>query len=180
MCEDRSDIRACDETLTCVWGRGDTDIRRQMDAGLSNNHFYCNYGDLRNNGQYNTITRDDETDLDISRQKVKIDCSSVLTPCKYKDVQQGLMCGEHCRSNFYWCRGDRSLSCNVTGGQFNTNNRALCSNTTVWINQTCDVFYDNGLKAALGLRCAGGAQHCFYPWYLSGNFFYEVSEQLNI
>ena len=73
MCEDRSDIRACDETLTCAaWREDDTDIiltdKSQMEAGLSSNHFYCDYGELRNDGQYNTITREDETDLEISKQ----------------------------------------------------------------------------------------------------------------
>ena len=92
MCEDRSDIRACDETLTCVWGRGVGDRyytdKSHMKAGPSSNkHFYCNYGELRNDGQYNTITREDETDLDISKNKVRIDFSSVVTPCKYKGVE---------------------------------------------------------------------------------------------
>ena len=167
MCEDRSDVRACDETLTCVWGRGYTD-RRQMDADLSNNHFYCGYGDLKNDGEYNTITRVDETDLDIRKQKVRIDFSS-LDPCLYNGTDPGLKCGEECYLNYDWCLEDYSQSCDVTGGQFTTNNRALCGNTTFWINQTCDKFY------SLGLRCSGGAQHCYYPWYLSSISGYEVS-----
>ena len=179
MCEDRSDIRACDDTLTCVAYRGDTD-RNQMDAGLSNNHFYCDYGYLINDGQYNTITRLDEHNLAIGKQKVSIDFSSLVTPCPINSLTQGTKCGERCLRNTNWCRGDISFSCDFTGVQFNTNNRALCGNPTVWINQTCDVFYNNGLKAALGLRCAGEAQHCYNPWYLSSNYYYEVSYQLNI
>ena len=186
MCEDRSDIRACDETLTCAaWrGRGDATERiftgkSQMKAVLSNNHFYCNYGESRNDGQYNTITREDETDLDISKQKVKIDFSSVLTPCKYYG-KEGFLCGDLCVPNDDWCRDDRSASCDVTGGQFTTNNRALCSNSTVWINQTCDRFYEDGDLASLGRRCSGEVQQCIFPWYLSVNSVYEVNEQLNI
>ena len=187
MCEDRSDIRACDETLTCAAWRGDdADIiltnKSQMKAVLSNKHFYCNYGESRNDGQYNTITREDETDLDISKQKVRIDFSSVLTPCTSKGVRTGYWCGDLCRPNYLWCRGDidNRLSCDVTGVQFTTNNRALCSNSTVWINKTCDRFYRSGDKASLGRRCSGEVQQCIYPWYLSGNYYYEVSEQLNI
>ena len=184
MCEDRSDIRACDETLTCAaWREDDTDIiltdKSQMEAGLSSNHFYCDYGELRNDGQYNTITREDETDLDISKQKVRIDFSSFVTPCNYEGVV-GFECGDLCVWNYYWCRDDRSASCDVSGAQFTTNNRALCSNTTVWLNQTCDRFYSDGDKASLGRRCSGEMQQCIFPWYLSGNYFYEVSEELSI
>ena len=178
MCEDRSDIRACDDTLTCVWRRGYKD-KRQMEADLSNNHFYCNYGESRNEGQYDTITRLDEISLDIGKQKVSIDFSSLVTPCD-DGVTRGSWCGDVCWPNYNWCREDRSLSCDVSGVQFTTNNRALCSNPTVWINQTCDNFYDSGRKAALGLQCAGEAQHCYYPWYLASNYYYEVREQLNI
>ena len=187
MCEDRSDIRACNETLTCAAWRGigdDTDRiftgKSQMEAGLSNKHFYCNYGELRNDGQYNTITREDETDLEISKQKVRIDFSSVVTPCKWRGYQPGFWCGETCRLNYEWCRDYSNWSCNVTGAQFTPNNRALCSNPTVWINQTCDVFYPEGDKARLGRRCSGEVQQCIFPWYLSNNENYEVSDQLNI
>ena len=182
MCEDRSDVRACNETLTCVPYRGKDTDRRQLEAGLSNNHFYCNYEEVRNNGEYNTITRLDETNLDIGSQKVRIDFTSI-TPCWYKVVKPGLMCGKKCVKIHHWCREDKSDSCDVPGGNFTTNNRALCGNTTFWINKTCDKFYgkgDNlgsGRKAALGLRCTGEAQQCAYPWYLSGFFlYYGVSE----
>ena len=174
QCEDRSDVAACDETLTCVWKRGHTD-RRQLESGLSDQHFYCNYEQVRNNGEYDTITRVDETDLDIRRQKVRIDYSS-LRQCLY-DGDPGLTCGEKCWGNYEWCLADITHSCVVPGGQISTNTRALCGNTTFWVNQTCDKFYGDGDKAALGLRCSGGAQHCIYPWYLSGNYYYEVSDQ---
>ena len=78
--------------------------------------------------------------------------------------------------NYIWCREDKSASCDGNGGTFATNNQGLCSNTTFWnANKTCEVFYNGGLKAALGKRCSGGAQQCIYPWYLSSNYFYEVS-----
>ena len=149
-------------------------------SSLSDKHFYYNYEQVRNNGEYDTITRVDETDLDIRNQKVSINFTS-LTECNSTSLRgPGLMCGDLCWRNAVWCRGDRSISCDVPGGKFTTDNKALCGNTTLWQNTTCDNFYPDGDKAALGLRCSGGVQHCAYPWYLSGNYYYEVSEQLNI
>ena len=149
-----------------------------MERGLSSNHFYCNYGDFINDGQYNTITREDETDLDIRRNKVRIDFNTSLTPCQYKGDRSGFRCRDKCWPNYNWCYRSNKYSCNVTEGQFTTNNRALCGNRTVWNNKTCDTFYYDGsnkTKATLGLRCTGEAQHCYYPWYLSSNFYYHVS-----
>ena len=151
---------------------------RHLESGLSDEHFYCSYGDNQNNGQYDTITRQDEDDLNIRSQKVKIDYSS-LTEC-YFNVTPGLSCigaDRDCVQNYLWCLGDldRSTSCDSSGGTFASNNQGLCSNTTFWENKTCDRFYDDGDKAALGERCSGGAQQCIYPWYLSSNYYYEVA-----
>ena len=147
-----------------------------MEADLSNNHFYCNYVESRNDGQYNTITRMDETILGIGRQKVSIDFSSLVTPCPIDGVTRGSWCGERCWGNNIWCREDYSFSCDVTGEQFTTNNRALCGNPTVWTNKTCELFYPGSpkRKASLGRRCAGEVQQCCYPWYISSNYNYEV------
>ena len=147
-------------------------------SSLSDQHFYCYYGTLRNNGEYDTITRVDETDLDIRNRKVRINFTSI-TECS-DDGDPGLMCGDECLRSYVWCRGEQSASCDVPGGKFSTNNKALCGYTPLWQNTTCDNFYDDGRKAALGLRCSGAVQHCAYPWYLSGNWYYEVREQLSI
>ena len=115
--------------------------------------------------------------LEWSSREVMIDFNSTLSPC-LKDVEKpGIWCGEVCFPNKDWCRGDYSDSCNISGVQFTTNNRALCGNATVWINKTCDRFNEGGDKTSLGLRCAGEAQQCYFPWYLSGIFAYEVSER---
>ena len=147
---------------------------RHLESDLSDEHFYCSYGQNQNNGQYEIITRNDEDDLDIRRQKVKIDYSS-LTECKWDGVDPGLTCGVICWENYLWCREDHSFSCDGKEGKFAINNRGLCSNTTFWQDKTCDLFYENGIKAALGRRCSGGAQQCIYPWYLSSNYYYEVN-----
>ena len=176
QCEDGSDVTACDDSLTCVAWRGERD-RRQLVSSLSDQHFYCNYGDYRNNGEYDTISRVDETDLDIRNQKVRLNFTSI-TECD-NDVDLGLMCGDICWPNYNWCRGDSRILCDVPGGKFTSDNKALCGYTPLWKNTTCENFYDSGRKAALGLRCSGGAQHCAYPWYLSSNYYYEVREQLS-
>ena len=174
QCEDRSDVRACVDSLSCAAKRGHPTVRIQLVSSLSDQHFYCYYGDLRNNGEYDTITRVDETDLDIRNQKVRINFTSI-THCMYKDMFPGLMCGGKCNENYAWCRGDSLITCDVPGGKFTTNNKALCGYTPLWQNTTCNIFYDTGDKATLGLRCSGGVQHCAYPWYLSSNYYYEVS-----
>ena len=150
---------------------------RQLESDLSDEHFYCSYSATNNDGKYDTITRKDEDDLDIRRQKVKIDYSS-LTECYNNGVHPGLNCSGayfSCWRTYAWCRGDRSTSCDGSRGTFATNNQGLCANTTFWQNKTCEVFYEDGDKATLGRRCSGGAQQCIYPWYLSSNYFYEVA-----
>ena len=148
---------------------------RHLESDLSDEHFYCSYGDNQNNGQYDVITREDEDDLDIRKQKVKIDYSSLIE-CYNNGLYPGLNCAqEACVQNYIWCREDKSASCDGNGGTFATNNQGLCSNTTFWQNKTCERFYDDGDKAALGERCSGGAQQCIYPWYLSSNYYYEVA-----
>ena len=117
---------------------------RHLESGLSDEHFYCSYGDNQNDGQYDRITRQDEDDLDIRRQKVKIDYSS-LTEC-FNGVDPGLNCSSAdetrvCVWNYNWCRWNYSTSCENSEGTFATNNQGLCSNTTFWQNKTCDKLY---------------------------------------
>ena len=183
MCEDKSDVRACDEKLTCVVDRGPSD-KRNMEAGISSNHFYCDYEKYKNDGIYNTITRKDEDRLDIGEQKVNIDFSSLVIECPDRHGDTWFKCGGDCRPNYAWCRKDVSHECNATGihgsQPFTTNNRALCSNATVWINKTCELFNENRELASEGRRCTGEAQQCYFPWYLTASDYYEVSEQPNI
>ena len=68
QCEDRSDVKACDDSLNYVVKRGEID-RRQMVSNLSDQHFYCNYETVRNNGEYDTITRVDEKALTSAIRK---------------------------------------------------------------------------------------------------------------
>ena len=144
-------------------------------TSLSESHTFCHYGDDNNDGRYQTISRQDEEDLDILTRKVNIDYSR-LTECK-DGHRPGLMCtAGDCLKNYKWCRTDLvSITCGETDAQFSQNHPGLCRNTTFWSDKTCDVFYSDGDKAALGHRCSGGMQHCSYPWYLSSNYLHEVS-----
>ena len=105
-----------------------------------------------------------------SSQNVRIDYSS-LSSCIGHGGQQGIVCKEgddvKCIPNYRWCRDDSGASCNILGGlgQIRTNDTELCGNSSFWRNKTCDISH-RGAKLALGLRCAGGQQHCINPWYL--------------
>ena len=126
-----------------------------------------------------------------SSQNVRIDYSS-LQPCTENSGTQGIRCekGDYveCVSNYLWCRDDIVDSCNVLGGlgQIWTNDTELCGNSSFWSNRTCDIF-DRWQKVALGLRCAGGQQHCINPWYLHltpdiefNSYYYKVRMRLII
>ena len=181
-CEDFSDVTVCNDDLTCVSRRGEQG-QGEVESVLSDQHRFCIYENYHNDGDYNTITREDETNLDIRTHRVTVDYNS-LTECNSNSsgtspVNNGLECrgqtGLECLTNFIWCREEYRYSCGNTGHKFNSDNRGLCSNTTFWRNKTCDLFYfDEMGKASLGKRCSGGMQHCINPWYFSGNFYYEV------
>ena len=179
QCPDSRDVSECDEDLKCVL-TPDAEYRPSNSAlvsDLSGGHHYCDYDFYRNNGQYDTITREDEADLDIISRKVQINYTSI-SECNTADTfnQTGLMCGEQCVPDAYWCQENNAGSCGKYN--FSTNNNQLCANTTFWAGKTCDTFYSNGRKAAIGMRCTGAAQHCIYPWYMSSIYSYEVRKSL--
>ena len=173
LCEDSSDVKECDQQLRCTLGTGFTHNKISLVSDLTPGHHMCNYSNLHNNGKYDTITREDETDLDIlSTKKVEIDYSSIKD-CKDIANRTGYLCGEQCRQPYEWCQPDNFVSC----GSFTSNNAQLCSNTTFWEKKSCDLVWTNGvldgLKASVGRRCSGSVQHCIYPWYLSNFQFKE-------
>ena len=57
---------------------------------------------------------------------------------------------------------------------FNANDKPLCSNNTFWRTQSCDIIEVDGVTRAVGQRCIGQAQSCYYPWYTTLNHWYEV------
>ena len=179
LCPDSRDVSECNEDLRCVLDPRVSHTKGVLVSDLSGGHHYCHYDKYLNDGEYDTITREDETDLNILSRKVKINYNSI-TECNTAGDQfnlPGLMCGEVCLKHSDWCM-ETPFSCGKYN--FSTNNKQLCANTTFWAGKSCDTFYaDDGDKAALGRRCTGAAQHCSYPWYTSSIYSFEVSLYMN-
>ena len=175
QCPDSRDVSECDEDLKCVLGPHYSHNKSVLVvSNLSSGHYYCDYDILHNDGQYDTITREDEADLNISSRKVQINYTSI-TECNTAGQFNlpGLMCGEHCVEHRFWCQEVFGASCGKYN--FSTDNKQLCANATFWAGKSCDRLNNDGEKAALGRRCNGAAQHCIYPWYSSSISVYEVS-----
>ena len=130
-----------------------------------------------------------------SSQNVRINYSSLGSCIVENTGTEGIRCekGDYvqCMPNNLWCRDDIVDSCNVLGGlgQIWTNDTELCGNSSFWRNKTCDIFR-YWERVAVGLRCAGGQQHCINPWYLRltpdiefdefNSYYYEVRKRLII
>ena len=177
QCPDSRYVSECDEDLKCTLSPGDSYSKGVLVSDLSGGHYYCDYDFNHNDGKYDTISREDETDLSILSRKVQINYTSI-TECNNADQFNlpGLMCGEKCWQYSYWCLKGIVLSCGKYN--FSIDNKQLCANTTFWKGKTCDFFYTNGKKAAIGRRCTGAAQHCSSPWYTSSIYNYEVNISL--
>ena len=178
LCPVSRDVSECDEDLKCSrfnLALGSTSNKRVLVSDLSASHHYCDYDHYHNDGRYDTITRVDETDLNILSRRVHINYTSIRDCNTAGEVNlPGLMCGEDCVEHRYWCREDGSVSC----GNFSNDNNQLCANTTFWKGKSCDLFLVNGVKAAVGRRCTGATQHCSYSWYTSNIYTYKVREDL--
>ena len=180
LCPDSRDVRECDEDLQCVQDPQYSHNKSVLVSDLSSGHYYCDYDRFRNDGIYHTISRQDELDLNIRKRiQIQINYTSI-THCNNAGVNSnkpGLMCGEECVEHREWCLKDRPISCGRYN--FSTDNQQLCSNTTFWTGMTCDKFFTDGVKNAVGRRCTDAAQHCSYPWYTSSIYFYEVRLLMN-
>ena len=173
MCGDKSDIRACNPELTCVSGVGLVSTVSTIHSDLVDGHSFCIYSNLRNDGQYNAITREDEDNLDIvSTSAVSLDFSK-LEHC-IDNNNPGVWCGSRCYPNYGWCKLGTSDRCDDGVQVFNTQDPGLCQNSNFWRDVSCTSYYSSGNIGARGLRCTGSLQQCTYPWYLSGNYYYEA------
>ena len=174
QCPDSRDVSECNEDLKCRLIPDISHNRSVLVSELSGGHQYCDYDAYRNDGAYDTITREDETDLNILSRKMQINYTSI-TECKSTPLNlPGLMCGENCLWFRSWCV--KSIGGGTCGKyNFTSENKQLCANTTFWAGRTCDDFYNTGRKAAVGRRCTGANQHCIYPWYTSSITNYVVN-----
>ena len=85
MCLNSRDVSECDGNLSCG-----LNPKGVLVSDLSSGHYYCDYGNSHNDGEYQTITREDETDLNIISRKGQINYTSI-TECN--NATEGLMCG---------------------------------------------------------------------------------------
>ena len=133
LCSDKSDVRACDESLKCVTNTWSYSSLHSLPSG----HHYCQYHETDNDGKFDNIGRKDEKSFDITTQEVMIDYTG-LKYCQQSNAFYGLTCGDICVENYEWCRSDRSFTCtNTSGDDFTSNNPKLCANSTLWSNYSC-------------------------------------------
>ena len=125
MCQfSRRDVSECDENLKCAVFPRTSSNKGVLVSDLTSGHYSCYYGITYNDGQYETIAREDETDLDILSRKVQIKYTSI-TECNTTDSNTpGLMCGETCLQQSSWCWENTGSSCGKYN--FSTNNKQLC------------------------------------------------------
>ena len=175
-CPDKSDVEICNSDIQCAsTSAGFT--KYDIHSTIVTQHSECGYHDLDNDGEYDTISRRDETNLNVVTQTGRNIDYTTLQNCTDKNGLSGLTCdgiSGGCLPNYLWCRNDRPGSCN--NNSFSTNDKSLCGNTTFWRTQSCDIINsgEGGVTYGFGQRCSGAVQHCFYTWYSTENIFYEV------
>ena len=177
-CRDKSDLRACNSELTCVSinGVGHVSKVSTINSDLVDGHSLCLYSKDRNEGQYDSITREDEDNLDIvSTSRVSLDYTK-LEHCNDSQGNPGIMCGSRtgCAPNYFWCKFGASSQCHAGDQVLTTDHPGLCRNSTFWRDVSCTLHFYDGEIVARGLRCTGAMQHCYYPWYVTSNNFYEA------
>ena len=128
QCPDSRDVSECNEDLKCRLIPDISHNRSVLVSELSGGHQYCDYDAYRNDGAYDTITREDETDLNILSRKMQINYTSI-TECKSTPLNlPGLMCGENCLWFRSWCV--KSIGGGTCGKyNFTSENKLLCSKT---------------------------------------------------
>ena len=171
-CRDQSDLAECNENLQCISTNG------QHELTWHRYHHACLYETSKNDGEYDNIHRKDEQYLTLNDSRVNF---AGITQCDFQKEDKsglrgrGLQCGEEgkCSPPWQWCLDRRQHSVTTTqcGGNFTliSDDKTLCKNTTFWSqHEICNIYYDDNKKGelfALGSRCTGNLQHCYYPWY---------------
>ena len=156
-------------------------------SDLVDGHSFCVHSNVRNNGQYEVISREDEDDLDIvSTSAVSLDYTKLEQCNNSRKNDPGVMCGTRCMPSSIWCRYVSFDQCDDGVQVFTTDNPELCRNSAFWRDVPCTVYYPGGDIASQGLyypggdiashglRCTGAKQQCIYPWYVTSNYYYEA------
>ena len=173
-CDDKTDLRACNPNITCVFVRGGVSKVYTVNSDLVDGHSKCVSTNDHNDGKYNSVTREDETNLDIvSTSVVTLDYSKLLH-CNDSYNNSGVMCGNKCKIRKHWCKTATYGPCVVGDQSFTTRDPALCRNSTFWSEVSCNRYSSTRRHVSYGIRCSGSLQHCIYPWYVTNNWFYEA------
>ena len=162
VCHDRSDIQQCHDDNNDIFAFNYRYTKCPM-ATQSGHQEYYKIED-KNNHEYNCLTRGDE---DTIQDKVTTVNYTSITPCNTSEGFSGLMCGDTCVGNYYWCDPDKKLK--YSCGGFTTVDQVLCQNKTFWNNTDCN-FVLRGVIAFFGIRCTGTHQHCYYPSHRRFNY----------
>ena len=175
-CEDKSHLRACNPQLTCIDKSGHANFTHTnvttINSDLVKGHSFCAYELWNIDNDYGYITREDEDNLDIASANIAPLNFANITNCTGVNGDDGIMCGTECVDNWQWCKLSK-LHCDDGSQIFTTKDPVLCRNTTFWSAVNCQL-YDADIIIAHGLRCTGSNQHCYYPWYVTINWVYEV------
>ena len=158
LCEDKSDIRACNPKLKCTNAGGGSNVVT-INSELVSGHSFCLYDNTRNDKIYQSITREDEEDnkytfgynvIGSSLQSDKLKHCNASSGAS--NASNGIMCGKICIGNFLWCRMLRKNTCEDGDISFSTWDLGFCQNSTFWSNISCTTYYDNGAVAACCTR----------------------------
>ena len=180
LCDDKSDLAACSPELSCVESSYYSSTKHTLNTTLARGHTFCKYSDRINDGEYDTIGRNDEDVLQATSSHDQTIDYSKLASCT-ADYGPGVMCGQECEDNFLWCRDPTEYatdSCDYGDFVISDSDQRLCSNATFWSDKSCDIIDSDGDTWAHGTRCSGSRQHCYYPWYNVVNPDYERNKAI--
>ena len=173
LCPDKSDVEKCNSNIQCVDISGGFS-KYDIHSAKATQHSECRYHAYDHDGEFSTISRTDESNLNIVTQTGnKIDYTTIqnCTYGLYGLSIPGFTCDGGCIEYHLWCRNILTVSCN--NNSFSINDKTLCSNNSFWRTQPCNLSF-SGYTVAVGLRCTGQIQSCYYPWYTTVFYYYEV------
>ena len=137
LCNDKSDLEQCNENLKCATNSWSNSTPHWLASG----HHYCQYHDTDNDGKFDDIGRNDETNFDVNFA-FGITLENIGECNSTKGLTAAFSCGKECIQNYEWCRNDRSFKCGNNKNSISSNNRKLCGLPT-WSEVSCDIFNNN-------------------------------------
>ena len=167
-------VEECNGKIRCgLYGlnKNNTDFKigKVRNLTIAPDHFYCQYNSSLDTRTYEHLDRSDEENVtNILLEQGLRDIS--LQTCSDKNIigsdrHSGLLCKNHCKLSYEWCRGDSIwpetclLMDNLTTLQ--STDPRLCGDHQLWRDVEC-----NGYGVyEYSVHCWGTSQHCILPWY---------------